>query len=111
MIRPFLERFFKVRTKQDAIQLRRRLSIFYAVVGWHCFGLAFYVIMKREMPEDAHERRMAIGLLSPIPHTTMHVYQISGLTLTNDFDIAYKAKLEQIERETKEGESPKTDEN
>lgn len=42
--------------KQRAIRIRRRLSIFYAFLGWNCFGLAFYVIVKDKIPTDSTER-------------------------------------------------------
>ncbi|XP_011867602.1 PREDICTED: uncharacterized protein LOC105561860 [Vollenhovia emeryi] len=95
--------WFKTKTKQDVARLRQRMAIVYAVVGWHAFGFIFYSILKKEVPEDAAERRMAYGHLTGTS-PNMKVYQVTGLTLTKDFEIAYKAKVDQIERENKESE-------
>lgn len=82
------------------MQIRRRLAIVYAFVGWHCFGVIFYFIMRKQVPEDSEEKRASYRLLSGA--SNMHVYQVTGTTLTSDFDIAYKAKVEEIEKETRE---------
>lgn len=38
------------------MQIRRRLAIVYAFVGWHCFGVIFYFIMRKQVPEDSEEK-------------------------------------------------------
>ncbi|XP_029669702.1 uncharacterized protein LOC115239360 [Formica exsecta] len=79
--------------KQRAIRIRRRLSIFYAFLGWNCFGLAFYVILKDKIPTDSTERRKSYRLLTGVPDN-MHVLQVSGLKVTKEFDINYKNEEE-----------------
>ncbi|KYM83512.1 hypothetical protein ALC53_05912 [Atta colombica] len=89
MIKKLLERWFirsKIKNKQEALNIRRKLAIIYAIVGWNMFGVLFYKIIKHKMPEDPTERRLSYRLLSETP-SNMHVYQVTGLTLTNDFDI------------------------
>lgn len=136
-MKKLLERWFRVKTKQEALHFRQKLSIIYAVVGWNCFGVLFYMLIKDKIPEGSKERSKPIfstfhfvekndgtilhsillfigaayGLLTGTSKN-MHVYQVTGFTLTNDFDVAYKAKVTQIERETEENEKAiaKTDE-
>lgn len=79
--------------KQRAIRIRRRLSILYAFLGWNCFGLAFYVILKDKIPTDSTERRKSYRLLTGVPDN-MHVLQVSGLKVTKEFDINYKNEEE-----------------
>ncbi|XP_012543504.2 uncharacterized protein LOC105840956 [Monomorium pharaonis] len=98
MLRKLLYQLLKPKSKEEAVHIRKRLSLIYAIVGWNAFGLMFYTCIKNKTPEDSDERRMSYGLLNGIP-SNVHVYQVSGLSLTNDFDVAYKAKVAQIERE------------
>lgn len=62
MLRRLIERFFRiqVKNKQELIQFRQKLAIAYAIVGWHCFGVLFYVIMKKEMPDDPEEKSKSV---------------------------------------------------
>ncbi|XP_018047557.1 PREDICTED: uncharacterized protein LOC108686639 [Atta colombica] len=102
MIKKLLERWFirsKIKNKQEALNIRRKLAIIYAIVGWNMFGVLFYKIIKHKMPEDPTERRLSYRLLSETP-SNMHVYQVTGLTLTNDFDIVCKDEITQ-EKENK----------
>lgn len=97
-MRKFLEQWFNIKNKHDAMHFRRKLSIIYAFVTWNLLGVMFYVLMKDKIPEDPKERRQAYGLLTGASQN-MHVYQVSGMTLTNQFDVAHKAKVAQIEEE------------
>ncbi|XP_011052126.1 PREDICTED: uncharacterized protein LOC105144740 [Acromyrmex echinatior] len=104
MIKKLLEQLFlrnKVKNKQEALYFRRKLAIIYAIVGWNTFGILFYKIVKHKIPEDPTERRMSYGLLSEKP-SSMRVYQITGLTVTNDFDIAYKDITQEKENNEEE---------
>ncbi|KAL6256122.1 hypothetical protein P5V15_012244 [Pogonomyrmex californicus] len=94
-----LERF-GVKTKEQALFFRQRLAILYAFIGWNSFGVILYMLLKKEMPEDDTERRMAYSLLSSSGN--LHVYQLEGMKLTNNFNIAYKVNDNQIEEENKE---------
>ncbi|XP_018405767.1 PREDICTED: uncharacterized protein LOC108782100 [Cyphomyrmex costatus] len=100
MIKKWLERWFmkKKITKHEAHNLRNRLSIIYAFVGWNLFGILFYTIANDKLPEDPEKRRRAYGLLSDTPHN-MHVYQVTGLTLTDHFDI--EPETAEVEKEEK----------
>lgn len=125
-----MERWYRKKTKQEVLSLRRKISFFYAFIGWNTFAIIFYAFMKKEMPEDPDERSKcrfcgwwfrilltniyfsgaAYGRLIVSP-SNMHVYQVSGLTLTNDFDIKMKkAEVTQIEKENSDSASAKTDE-
>ncbi|XP_011155532.1 uncharacterized protein LOC105192943 [Solenopsis invicta] len=98
MLSRLLEKWFQVRNKQDALHIRRRLSLLYAFMGWNAFGVLFYIIMKDRIPEDSKERRIAYGLLSGMS-SNIHVYQVSGLTLTNDFDLKSSQEEKKSENE------------
>lgn len=134
MLKHFFERWFRIKNKKEAMEIRRKFSLLYAFIGWNSFIVIFYIIMKKEIPEDPNERskcrfcRLVISnfvnngtylffagaayrSLIPTPSTKMHVYQISGLTLTNEFEVAYNAKVAQVEKENKENANAKTDEN
>jgi len=54
--RNITERWFGVKTWQQAANAKRRLAILYAIIGWNTFGVAFYYIMKDKIPEDKAER-------------------------------------------------------
>ncbi|XP_018349802.1 PREDICTED: uncharacterized protein LOC108753011 [Trachymyrmex septentrionalis] len=105
MIKKLLERWFirnKLQNKQEAMNIKRKLAIIYAIVGWNMFGVLFYNIMKHKMPEDSTERRKSYRLLSETS-SNMHVYQVTGLTLTNNFNITYEDEITQ-EKENKKNE-------
>lgn len=59
-MKKFLERWFRIRTKQDALYFRQRLAIIYAIVGWNCFGVMFYMLVKDKIPKDPKERSKLI---------------------------------------------------
>ncbi|KAL6256121.1 hypothetical protein P5V15_012244 [Pogonomyrmex californicus] len=73
-----LERF-GVKTKEQALFFRQRLAILYAFIGWNSFGVILYMLLKKEMPEDDTERRMAYSLLSSSGN--LHVYQLEECLL------------------------------
>lgn len=91
----------KLKNKHEP--LRRRLAIIYAIVGWNMFGVMFYTIIKRKIPEDSTERRISYGLLTGTSNN-MHVYQVTGLTLTNDFDGTCQNEITQVEKENEKNE-------
>lgn len=101
MIRSLLERWFKVRNKHDALNVRRKLAIVYAIVGWNMFGVMFYVLLKDKIPKNPEGRRMAYGSLTGTP-STMHVYKVTGMTLTDEFDVMHKTKDARIQKEENE---------
>lgn len=115
----------KLKNKHEP--LRRRLAIIYAIVGWNMFGVMFYTIIKRKIPEDSTERSnlflstfdfdilfermtehlffagISYGLLTGTSNN-MHVYQVTGLTLTNDFDGTCQNEITQVEKENEKNE-------
>ncbi|CAL1687391.1 unnamed protein product [Lasius platythorax] len=96
MWRRFAQHFFgpKVKDKHRAFRTRQRFSMLYAFIGWNCFGVTFYLFLKDKMPTDSVERRKSYRLLTGVPDN-VHVYQIQGLKLTNEFDITYNDKKEE----------------
>lgn len=107
----WFERQFKPKNKNRALFFRQRLSLLYAFVGWNSFGVIFYLIMKDKLPSDPMERRKSYRQLTGTP-SNMHVYQISGVTVTDDFDVEQKTKVAQVESESEMNEEAiaKTDE-
>ncbi|KAL6446853.1 hypothetical protein ACFW04_001345 [Cataglyphis niger] len=109
MWKKYIQHLFGINTKnkQRALLTRKRLSIFYAIIGWNCFGIAFYVMLKDKMPTDSTERRMSYRFLTGVPDN-MHVLQVSGLKVTKEFNISYNTEKEketaEIEKATTEVE-------
>jgi len=64
MIRKLLEQWFKIKNKNEALYIKRRLSIIYAIVGWNMFGIVFYMLLKNKIPENSKDRSKSIGLFA-----------------------------------------------
>lgn len=91
-----------MKDKRKALQFRQRLALLYGIIGWNCFGITFYLLLKDRIPSDPAERRNAYKLLSGTS-TNMHVYQVTGLNL-KEFDVKFSPEEEnkttEIEKET-----------
>lgn len=52
----------EVKDKYRAVRIRKNLSILYAFLGWNCFGVIFYILIKDKIPIDKTERSISIFL-------------------------------------------------
>jgi len=64
MMRKLLEQWFKMKNKNEALYIKQRLSIIYAIVGWNMFGIVFYMLLKNKIPENSKDRSKSIGLFA-----------------------------------------------
>lgn len=83
----------EVKDKYRAVRIRKNLSILYAFLGWNCFGVIFYILIKDKIPIDKTERRQAYKNLTGVPDN-VHVYQFSGLKFIKEFDVTNNAENE-----------------
>ncbi|GAB1862764.1 hypothetical protein CAJAP_03843 [Camponotus japonicus] len=92
-----------VKDKGKALKIKQRLAMLYGFIGWNCFGITFYLLVKNKMPSDPAERRSAYKMLSGTSTGNMHVYQVTGLKL-KEFDVKFSPEEEnnttEIEKET-----------
>nr|XP_012231103.1 PREDICTED: uncharacterized protein LOC105677225 [Linepithema humile] len=102
MLKQFVERWFGVKNKYQAQQAKRKLSILYAFLGWNCFGIGFYYLLKDKIPENKSERREVYSKLTGTSQN-VHVYQITGMTVKKEFDLVFD-KMVQENKEAKEKE-------
>lgn len=56
-------KYGSIKDKHKALQIKQRLSLLYAFIGWNCFGILFYLILKSKMPTDSTERSKLSFLL------------------------------------------------
>lgn len=101
VMKRFLKRWFGVTTKDQAQAINRKLSIIYAIVGWHCFGFMFYSIVKNRLPDDGSNQRSLYKYLID-GSTNLQVYEVKGFKLSNKYDIS--SDTEDIYEEGKETE-------
>lgn len=45
-----------VKDKRKALQIKQRLAMLYGFIGWNCFGITFYLLVKDKIPSDPAER-------------------------------------------------------
>lgn len=45
-----------VKDKRKALRIKQRLAIFYGFIGWNCFGITLYLLLKDKIPSDPAER-------------------------------------------------------
>ncbi|EFN88685.1 hypothetical protein EAI_12537 [Harpegnathos saltator] len=86
-------RWYKKHDKQWGMRARNKLASIYAFIAWNCAGFAFYVLLKDKIPTDPAERRASLYNLTGVPGN-LHVYQIKGFRLTNNFDVQKPEDLE-----------------
>lgn len=53
-----------IKDKHKALQIKHRLSLLYAFLGWNCFGILFYVLLKEKTPTDSVERSISVSSIN-----------------------------------------------
>ncbi|RLU16448.1 hypothetical protein DMN91_010516 [Ooceraea biroi] len=96
MFRNF-SKWLGITNEHQARNAKAKFAIIYAFIGWNCFAVCFYKIIKEQLPDDRIERRKAYKSLIGASENT-HVYEIKGLTLEKDFEAKYSAMT--VEKDT-----------
>jgi hypothetical protein len=58
-----LNNFFKwfgIRNQFEAHNVKQKIAILYAVLGWNCFALCLYALMKKHIPDDPVEQSILV---------------------------------------------------
>ncbi|KAL0103694.1 hypothetical protein PUN28_017747 [Cardiocondyla obscurior] len=100
MIRKLFEQWLRPKTKQEIMNIKKRLAVLYAFVGWNCFAVCFYTLMKKEVPEDPETRRKSYSLLTG-SGSKVNVYKMTGTSLTSSYTMEYDKEAIKLEKKNK----------
>ncbi|XP_045611010.2 uncharacterized protein [Procambarus clarkii] len=102
----FLRRFVRRNTSEipvdRASQTKQRLSIAYAVVAWHLFGVLVYLVHTKQLKVEENTSGLSQGrqFAKMLKLENPHLYQIQGVTSVKHFDLN-----EEFEKESEENTS------
>jgi len=62
-LKTMFNHFFKwlgIKNQFEIQNTKQKIAILYAILGWNCFAIYFYMLMKKHIPDERIEQSMLI---------------------------------------------------
>jgi len=59
MLNNFLK-WLGIRNQFEFHNVKQRIAILYAILGWNCFAVYFYMLIKKHTPDDRIEQSILV---------------------------------------------------
>lgn len=87
MIKYFLNKYLKPKDVKTGTKIKYRLSVVYAILGWNCAFLGFYMIINQKLPTDPVARREKLARALSFGET-VHMVRLEGLTTVEHYTLS-----------------------